>query len=203
MDLFLKPASGAGEERLLLRSDAGKFATSWSRNGEFILFDNWQQQSKGAIWMLPLANPDDAKPVLQSTAFNQLQGQLSPDRHFVAYTSDESGRVEVYVQRYPPSSEKWQISSSSGLQPLWRADGKELFFITEEQKFMAVEIKPGSSFETGIPHELFQGAMTITAGYSYAVSSDGQKFLVSSTIEGGEVSPMTIVLNWSAKLTVK
>ena len=203
VNLFEKSASGTGDEHVLLQSDSGKFATSWSRNGEFILFDNWVPQSKGGIWMLPLSNPNDAKPILQSTAFNQGQGQISPNGRFIAYTSDESGRFEVYVQRYPPSTDKWPISSGGGLQPLWRADGKELFFVTGDQKFMAVEVKTDGSFESSIPRELFQTAMQLGAGYDYAVSSDGQRFLISSPLETGEVSPMTIVLNWSAKLTGK
>jgi len=203
VDLFEKAASGASEEQLLLRSDAGKFATSWSRSGEFILFDNWLPQTKAAIWMLPLSDAKNAKPVLQSTAFNQVQGQISPDGNFVAYSSDESGRFEIYVQRYPASSDKWSISSGSGAQPLWRADGKELFFITEDQKFMCVETKMGSSFEASVPRELFQTAMPLGSGYNYAVTSDGQRFLIRSPLETGEVSPMTIVLNWSAKLTAK
>ena len=202
VDLYQKSASGASEEHLLLRSDSAKFATSWSSNGQFILFDNWVPQSKAAIWMLPLSDPNSAKSVLQSTAFNQAQGQISPDGHFIAYSSDESGRFEVYIQRYPPSSDKWPISSSSGLQPLWRADGKELFFLTEEQQLMVVEIKTGSSLETGVPHPLFQTPMKMGAGYNYSVASDGQKFLISTPIEAGE-SPMTIVLNWSAKLPAK
>jgi eukaryotic-like serine/threonine-protein kinase len=203
VDLFEKAASGGGEEHLLLQSDTGKFATSWARNGEFILFDNWVPQSKAGIWTLPLANPYDAKPVLQSTAFNQFQGQISPDGRFVAYVSDESGRFEVYVQRYPPASDKWQISSNGGLQPLWRADGNELFFVTAEQKLMSVEVKTGSSFKSSVPRELFQTPLQLAGGYNYAVSPDGERFLMNSSLETSEGSPMTIVLNWNAKLPVK
>ena len=203
VDLFEKSASGGGEEQVLLQSDSSKFATSWARNGEFILFDNWIPQSKSGIWMLPLANPYAAKPVLQSTTFNQAQGQISPDGRFIAYASDESGRFEVYVQRYPPASDKWPISSNVGFQPLWRADGNELFFVTGEQRLMAVEVKTGSSFKSSVPRELFQTALQLGGGYSYAVSSDGERFLINSSLERSEGSPMTIVLNWSAKMPVK
>src|SRR5688572_18852439 len=94
------------------------------------------------------------RPLLQSKSFNQMQGQFSPDGHFIAYVSDESGRVDVFLQRYPTTSEKWSISSGGGISPLWRADGKEIFFISLD-KVMSVEIKLGSKVETSLPRELF------------------------------------------------
>jgi eukaryotic-like serine/threonine-protein kinase len=138
--------------------------------------------------------------MLQTNSFNQFQGQFSPDGHFIAYTSDESGRPEVYVQRFPPSSDKWPISSGGGLQPLWRNDGKEIFFITEEGKLMVAEIRNGSGFESGIPKELFQAGLRsgFGLGYGYSVSKDGQRILVTDPAQVENASPLTIVLNWTA-----
>ena len=203
IDLYEKSATGTGEERLLLQSNSAKFATSWSRDGEFILYDNLEQPNKAGIWMLTLSRPHDPKALLQSNAFNQLQGQISSNGQFLAYTSDESGRPEVYVQRFPPASDKWQISSGGGFQPLWRGDGKELFFCTEDQKIMSVDITTGSAFASSIPRQLFQAPIKLGFGYNYAVTSDGQRFLISSPDEAGGVAPMTIVLHWSAKLGSK
>jgi protease II len=137
---------------------------------------------------------------LQSTAFNQGQAKFSPDAHFIAYVSDESGRMEVYVQRFPLSSDKWQISTGGGLQPLWRGDGKELFFITEDKKLMAADVKTEGKFESGIPRELFQGNMKTGFAYSYAATADGQRFLMSAPIDAPTGAPMTIVLNWTTGL---
>lgn len=200
VDLYEKAASGAGDEQVLFKSAAAKFATSWSRDGQFILFENWLPQSKGAIWTLSMSGNHEAKPLLQANAFNQGTGQFSPDGHFLAYISDESGRLEVYVQRFPLSSDKWQISTGGGLQPLWRGDGKELFFITEDKKLMAVDIRTEGKFESGIPRELFQGNMKTGLGYSYAVTADGQRFLMSAPLDAPAGAPMTIVLNWTSGL---
>jgi eukaryotic-like serine/threonine-protein kinase len=200
IDLYEKASSGAGDDRLLLESSAGKFATSWSRDGQFILFENWAPQAKSGIWLMEVLAGNRVRPVLQTNSFNQFQGQVSPDGHFIAYTSDESGRAEVYVQRFPPSADKWQISSGSGLQPLWRNDGKEIFFITEEGKLMASEIRSGSGFESGIPRELFQAGMKsgFGLGYGYVVSKDGQRFLLIAPAQPENASPLIIVLNWTA-----
>jgi len=199
VDLYEKPASGAGDDRLLLRSDGGKYPSSWSRDGKFILFENWVPQSKGAIWLLSVAD-GQAKPLLQSASFNQFQGMISPDGQYVAYTSDESGREEVYLQRFPTTDEKWTISSGGGECPLWRKDGKEIFFLHDD-KLMSAEVKLGSKVESSIPRELFNPAIRQSnLGYSYAATSDGQRFLVSNSVEADESSPMIIVLNWTITL---
>lgn len=200
VDLYEKAANGAGDEQVLLKSPSAKFPTSWSRDGQFILFENWVLQSKGTIWLLSMSGNREAKPLLQSTAFNQGAAQFSPDAHFIAYVSDESGRAEIYVQRFPLSSDKWQISTGGGEQPLWRSDGKELFFITEDRKLMAAEIKTEGKFESSIPRELFQGGVKTGFAYSYAVSADGQRFLMSAPIDASARAPMTIVLNWTSGL---
>jgi len=200
VDLYEKAASGAGDEQVLLKSPSAKFATSWSHDGQFILFENWLPQSKGTIWVLSVSGNREAKPLLQSTAFNQGAAKFSPDAHFIAYVSDESGRTEVYVQHFPLSSDKWQISTGGGQQPLWRSDGKELFFITEDKKLMAVDIKTEGKFESGIPRVLFPGSMKTGFAYSYAASADGQRFLMSAPVDAPARAPMTIVLNWISGL---
>lgn len=196
-DLYEKAASGAGDDQMLFKSPAPKFPTSWSRDGQFILFDNRPLQSKGAVWILNMSGNREVKPLLQSTAFDQRTGKFSPDAHFIAYVSNESGRTEVYVQRFPLSSDKWQISTGGGEQPLWRSDGKELFFVTEDMKVMAVDLKIEGKFESAIPRELFQGNMKKGYAYSYAATADGQRFLMSAPVDAPAGAPMTIVLNWA------
>jgi len=199
VDLYEKASSGVGDEQLLLKTESAKFATSWSRDGQLILFENWEPQAKGGVWVMSVANKQ-ARPLLQSKSFNQMQGQFSPDGHFVAFCSDESGRMEVFIQRYSTTSEKWAISSGGGKAPLWRADGKEIFY-TSLDKMMSVEIKLGSKVETSLPRELFRSAISHhELSYSYGVSPDGQRFLISSAVDVNDVAPMTIVLNWTAAL---
>jgi serine/threonine protein kinase len=201
VDLFEKNASGAGDEQVLFKSASAKFATSWSNDGQYILFENWGPRLKGAIWVLSMTGDKQARPLLETNAFNQFQPKFSPDGHYFAYSSDESGRPEIYVQRFPLSTDKWQISSGGGMQPVWRKDGKELFFVTEERKFMAAEIKTGSSFESSIPQELFTSGVATEFGYGFSyTTSDGQRFLLSSPVETGDGAPMTIVLDWTAGL---
>jgi eukaryotic-like serine/threonine-protein kinase len=204
IDLFEKAATGTGEEKLLLQSTDAKVATNWSRNGQFLLFEDWGQQAKCAVWLMNMSGTPEPRPILQSTVFNQGQGAFSPDGQFISYTSDESGRNEVYVQRFPVTTDKWPISSGGGSQPVWGADGHELFYLSEDKKMMAVDVKVGKTFESGMPHQLFEiGPLKDFGGSSYSVTSDGQRFLISSSVEADQSSPMKIVLNWTASLKKK
>jgi serine/threonine protein kinase len=204
IDLFEKAASGTGEEKLLLQSNDAKFGTSWSRDGQFLLFENWRQQGKGEVWVTNMSGTPEPKPLLHSTVFNQTQGAFSPDGHFISYTSDESGRTEVYVQRFPVTSDRWPISSGGGFQPTWSANGHELFYLSGDKKMMAVEVKIGKTFESGIPHPLFDvSSLKDLLGNSYAVTADGQRFLMRTSVEADQSTPMTIVLNWTSSLRKK
>lgn len=199
-DLYQKSAGGAGEDQLLFSSASAKFPTSWSRDGELILFENWAVKEKGAIWVLSVRDKQ-AKPLLQAREYNHFQGQLSPDGRYVAYVSNESGSAEVYVQPFSSTGEKWRISSGGGVLPLWRDDGKELFYLADEGSVMSVEITPSQKFESGIPRKLFQTKIKYTDdGMCYAATPDGQRFLINTFVENNNPAPMTIVLNWAQGL---
>lgn len=116
-DLYRKVSSGAGNEEVLFKSEMpGKEGTDWSQDGRFILFDQGGPQSGIDLWVLPLFG--DGKPyALQQTPFSEFQGHFSPDGQWFAYTSNESGRNEVYAQSFPPSGGKWQVSTDGGAQP--------------------------------------------------------------------------------------
>jgi Tol biopolymer transport system component len=136
------------------------------------------------------------------TPATEHQGQFSPDATWIAYTSDESGAHEVYVQRFPGADGKWQVSTHGGLQPRWRRDGKELFYLAPDGKLMAAAVKTSAStFETGTPQVLFNTG--ITTGFvdrrnQYVVTRDGQRFLVNISAEDENSAPITVVLNWEA-----
>jgi Tol biopolymer transport system component len=105
---------------------------------------------------MPLSGDGQAKPLFQSPAFEQGFATFSPNGRFIAYTSNESGRWEVYVQSFPASAEKLMVSSTGGAFPLWRDDGKELFYLTEDGRVMSAEIKSGAKIESSVPQQLFQ-----------------------------------------------
>ena len=143
-------------------------------------------------------------PFLQ-TQFLERHAQLSPDSRWMAYTSDESGQYQIYVQSFPAGSGKWQVSTSGGIQPRWRRDGKELFYLPADGKLMAVPVRAGATFETGTPALLFQTqlfGLAPSAVYSqqYDVVADGQRFLLNVDLSEATTVPITVVLNWTAGL---
>ena len=158
-----------------------------------------QQGQKTAIdlWLLPLEGDRKPIPYLQ-TPFNDTAGAFSPDGRWMAYDSDESGQNQIYVQTIPASGAKYQISSEGGTQPQWRRDGKELFYVSADQKLMAVPMSLDARVEAGTPQALF----TSVGAAGYAPSRDGQRFLVNvpAGAEGAAAPPITVVLNWQAGL---
>jgi hypothetical protein len=123
------------------------------------------------------------------------------DRRRLAYQSNESGRSEVYVQNFPGPGGKWQISTSGGRDPQWRADGKELYYRAPDQKLMAVDIQAGGGMTVGAPHPLFQGRFdTGTARNRFLPTADGRRFLTVAPLSREAMTPTTVVLNWNAEL---
>jgi serine/threonine protein kinase/Tol biopolymer transport system component len=201
-NIFVTSASAAGDDQLLLASDSDDIPTSWSPDGQSILFNRFGKAHAG-VWILPSSGDRQPKPLLQSTVFDQGAASFSPNGRFVAYTSNESGRFEVYVQSVPPSGDKWTVSSGGGALPLWRSDGKELFYLTEDGKVMSSEIKPGAKFESGVPQQLFETRIKFEQDYPYGVAPDGSRFLINTPAEANDPAPMIVVLNWTATLKQK
>jgi hypothetical protein len=147
---------------------------------------------------------DHKASVFLNTQFNEVHGKLSPDGHWIAYESSESGKAEVYVQPFPASADragKHLISNGGGSEPLWRRDGRELFY-RNGGDVMAVDITPGPVFKASAPRKLFQAnfAGLNGGGYRWDVTGDGKRFLIKTV--GGENAqePMALVLNWTAGL---
>ncbi len=203
--LYLKLANGAGDERLLLKSTAGdKYATSSSRDGRFLLYTVENPDTKSDVWVLPLQG--DRKPIpFLNTEFNESSGQFAPDGHRVAYTSDESGREEIYVREFSLGSAhgswdaagKWLISNSGGTYPRWREDGKELFYVGSDGKLMAVDTSAKPAFKAGSPRPLFQLPPGSIGG---DVTADGTRFLIGVPVAQSASVPFTVVLNWQTTL---
>ena len=202
-DLYQKPPSGAKDEELLLKSGESKFPSSLSRDGRFLLYTAADPKRKLHLWVLPLAG--DKKPFpFPQTEFNDVDGHFSPDGHWVAYRSDESGRYEIYVRRFSPDSKaaasdagaRWQVSYGGGVEPRWSADGKELYYATLDWKMMAVEVTSKPVFLAGTPKLLFQAPGQPTRGPG-DFTVDGQHFLFLAPM--GQ-APFTVILNWQAGL---
>jgi len=152
------------------------------------------------IWAMPLKGDQIPQAVLR-TQFNEMDGRISPDGQWLAYVSDESGKWEVYVQRFLSPGGKWQISSNGGKQPQWSHDGKELFYVSADQKLMAVAVHSGLSLDPGIPKELFQFRGTSDfLGGSYDVGTNGQRFLVSALVGEEASPPLNVIVNWTETL---
>jgi hypothetical protein len=140
---------------------------------------------------------------LAQTPFNEVQGALSPDGRWVAYASDESGVFEVYVQAFPDGGNKRVVSSGGGAEPRWRADGRELFYVSADRRLMVVPTTRGPVFEVGKPEALFEmNVRDLVAFYlkRYEVTPDGQRFVVQELMARGSPSPLTVVVNWPALL---
>jgi Tol biopolymer transport system component len=208
-NLYQKAASGSGQDELLLPSSLGGAAYQWSRDGRFIVYTEVDPKTKYDLWVLPTEGAAaDRKPVpFLKTEFNELFGQLSPDSHWMAFTSDRSGRREVYVRPFPPGDGEWTISIAGGEEPRWRGDGKELFFEAADGKMMAVPVKAVAgakpSFEAGTPVPLFDAHMVHSAYNNlvqYDVTADGKRFLIDTTGGSGVAAtqPLTVVTNWDA-----
>ncbi len=203
--IYQKAASGAAKDELLTTvSGVNSGPTDWSPDGRFLLYEQSGEKTGFDLWLLPLFGDRKPMPFLQ-TQFDEGQGRFSPDGHWVAYASTESGRPEVYVQTFPASGGKWQISNGGGMLPLWRRDGKELFYVVPAVgRLMSVEVKTSPQFEASAPKFLFQAPFALThqmdAGNHYAVSADGQRFLLNLPMQENASSPITVVLNWTAGL---
>ncbi len=196
--IYQKLASGVGQEELLLKSAIPSLPTSWSADGKFILYTGVDPKTGFDVWVLPLAGDRKPFPFLQ-TPFNESSASFSPDGRWVAYQSDDQGLFEVYVQTFPASGSKWQVSTNSGAFPIWRSDGKELFYV-KIGPLMAVDVKPGSSFEAGVPKVMFDLAGKIRGNPVFAASADGQRFLMVSQEQDTPNLQFTVVVNWSAEL---
>jgi serine/threonine protein kinase/Tol biopolymer transport system component len=195
--LFWQLADGSGGRELLTKDASGP--SSWSPDGQLLA----RNLISAAGWNISVFRLSDRKqdPFLETT-FNKGAASFSSDGHWLAYTSDESGRYEIYVQPYPGPGGKWQISTEGGTEPVWSRKGRELFYRSGD-KMIAVEITTQPSFSAGKPKVLFAGHYQPSAilNANYDVSSDGQRFLMLKP--GGQdqaATQINVVLNWFEEL---
>lgn len=185
----------------LLRTNEPTFLSDWSHDGRHLVYNVSNTQTGEDIWMLPMSGDRRPTPYLQH-ASNEFQGTVSPDNHWLAYTSDESGSPEVYIQSFPLPGAKQRVSSRGGAQPRWSGDGKELFYLEANRTLMALDVIPARSLVLGRPRPLFQIPLPTVASRRtrYAVAQDSQSFIFETLERQDSHQGVTVVANWSALL---
>ena len=172
------------QEELFVKIDtANALPTDWSRDGRFVVYQASASHTGWDLWIAPQFG-DKTPFTLPQSQFDEQAGAFSPDGHWIAYISNESGRDEVYVQAFPLSGSKFQISTGGGSEPQWRTDGTELFYVSADRKLMVVPTKLSVEFQAGLPKSLI--AVPGNGSHrSYALSNDAQRFLVVVPTGGG------------------
>ena len=205
--LFWKPAGGGGSEERLAVTENLAVPFSFSPDGRFLAFIEQNPSTGWDIGILTLEGERKQESFLR-TPFNESTPMFSPDGRWLAYTSNESGRYEVYVQPFPAPGEKVQISSNGGVDPVWARSGRELFFRTGN-KMMAVPVQTSGRFTAGKPSELFEAVIyeTLEVGGipmgSYDVTADGQRFLMVKAAPARPATQISVVVNWFEDLKRK
>jgi serine/threonine protein kinase/Tol biopolymer transport system component len=195
-DLYERNADGSGEV-LVVESNQTKNPNSWSPDGRFLLYQAPDPKTQLDLWVLPLTGDRQPFPFLQ-TEFREERGQFSPDGRWIVYTSTESRGAEVYVAAFPGPGGKQRVSTAGGVFPRWRRDGKEIFFLAGN-KLVAVAVNlRGTELEIGAAQALFDiNPGSMRTGYPWDVTPDGQRFLIVTTSERKEATPITLVQNWA------
>jgi Tol biopolymer transport system component len=196
-----KVTGGAGRAELFWDSGGAKSPVDISPDSRFL---SYTDQARGGreLWILPLSGERHPYRFYPSGR-TERHGVFSPDGKWIAYTCDETGVYEVYVQPFPATGAKHKVSTNGGAQPRWRGDGKELFYRTEDGKMMVASIKIAGGFEAGVPKMLFAASadpLYPSLAIPYAVTRDGQRFLMNLAKDETRDSPITVTTNWSAAL---
>ena len=204
--LLVRNADGSGGPETLYQSHSSATPTDWSRDGRFLLFAQLSDRGDGGndLWVLPFGG----KPYpLLTSRFAETDGHFSPDGKWIAFASNETGRNEVYVQRFdagsagrgnvPAAPRKWQVSVGGGNAPRWRQDGKELFYRSGRELF-AVGVSAGAAgFAAGSPQQMFESEVRFV---TYEPTADGQRFLLDTRMEADDLRPIHLIFNWRAAL---
>jgi serine/threonine protein kinase len=200
--MTVKAANGIGDEELLL--SGANFPSAWSPDGRFIIYQRRGVKTRFDMWVFPMVG-DRKEYQLTNSQFDEQTPQFSPDGRWLAYSSDDTGRYEIYVQSFSADgklgSDKKVISTSGGRYPVWRHDSNELFFIAADGSVMTLSVKTdGSEFEFGAPKALFKSRMLswFHNFHEFDVTPDGQRFLIGTRIGEPTGPPPTVILNWTA-----
>jgi eukaryotic-like serine/threonine-protein kinase len=190
---------GNNEEHNLLSGTKRLAALDASRDGKYLLYEDLDPSSAADLWVLPLSGERKPFPFIK-TNYMETSARFSPDGHWVAYASNESGNYEIYVQSFPATGQAIRISSEGGIDPRWRRDGRELFFVSSDGWLMATDVKTEGSFSAGVPKPLFRfSGSTQTNRRSYWPRPDGKRFLVM-TMSDTSAAQIRVTVSWTEAL---
>jgi Tol biopolymer transport system component len=197
-DTYVMRADQPGSEELVSATEASKTPESWAPDGRSLMISVTTPQNRRDLWLLPLEG--DRKPVpYLATPFNENNARFSPDGRWVAYASDVSGTLEVYVRPFRESGATWRVSNHGGQTPAWRGDGREIFYLAPDGTLMAARVTGTAPFRTETAAPLFKIAVPEFIDPQYDVFADGQRFLVNQQISSKE-EPINVLVNWAAAL---
>lgn len=203
-NMYTKSFSGSGTEELLFASNETAFATDWSRDGKWLLFQKGGdlQVNNSDIWALPITGERKPVPVVKSD-FAEAAAVFSPDGRWIAYHSDESGRQEIYVAPFPGPGRKWQVSVAGGTRARWTRNGKQILYLDPNDRLTVTDVKTtATDFQVGHTTSLFD-IRASRPGTVYDLSADGQRVLVNTFAVALSADPMTMVINWQEELRKK
>jgi Tol biopolymer transport system component len=199
--LVRKAAHGTEQEKSLIPPGGLQLPYDWSRDGSFVLYSEGR-----AVWILVVTKDGNLAPEIKPQLYMERQGNLTgvrlsptPNPQWIAYYSNESGRYEVYVQAFRKPQRAVRISTGGGRWPVWGSGGRELFYVSADNKLMSVNFKPGAALEPSAPRELFALPNGDSGFTPYDVTSDGQRFLVRTRGEQASRS-LTVIVNWTEML---
>jgi serine/threonine protein kinase len=203
--IYSKAANGVGTETLVADVN-NAIPVSWSHDGRYIVFSRLKATSGVDTWVLQTSPEKKATPFVESP-FDKIHGRVSPDGRWMAYATNDTGIYQIVVQSFPdPTGGKWQVTAQGGVEPKWRHDGRELYYLALDGKLMAVPVRGGPTFEVGTPIPLFETPLTVTRPIAsrdrrYDVAADG-RFLIVAPIQSA-AAPVTVVVNWTTALNEK
>jgi Tol biopolymer transport system component len=202
-DVYVKSITGDAPETLLLDSvdTENRNVHDWSSDGRFVLYSQISTTTARDVWAVAIDG--DRKPIaVARTPFVENRAKFSSDGKWITYESNETGRSEIYLQQFPGGGHKWQVSTEGGTEAQWRRDGAEIFYIAPDKQLMAVHVRlsaDGSNVQLSRPERLFTlpAGVTLSAGdFTYAPTSNGERFLSNVANDDGTLPPITLILNW-------
>jgi Tol biopolymer transport system component len=202
-DIYAKASTGIGAEELVYESAKVEIPVAWSRDARHVVFSRTRSAGTGNdTWLLEL--PGKKESAFIESPFDKIHARISPDGRWIAYSTNDSGMYQIVVQSFPdPNGGKWQITAEGGVEPKWRRDGSELYYLALDGKLMAVPVTAERSFKAGNAVALFQTPLTVarpvpSRDRRYDVTADG-RFIMVTPIQSA-VEPVTVVVNWAAEL---
>jgi Tol biopolymer transport system component len=190
--IYVKGADGLSEETVL--ADVNGVPRGWSPDGKYVVYEPREDSSDQRLFLWSVIGAGPAIPIGRRDSMSR-GGRFSPDSHYLAYVSDESGRQEIYLEALPPEKGRLKVSQSGGTTPRWTSTGRELFYMAADRMLMVVDVQLGKTLSVGVPRKLFP-TTTAVSNRGFEVSPDGQRILLRDRASDFPDSPITVVLNW-------